>query len=993
MSDVASSVDVLSQSSTQITDKIMVSDDDSGESLKSKTVTSDVTSCVYLLSQLSTQITDKITVSDDDPGELLTSKTDMSDVASSVDVLSQSSIQISDKIMESDDDLGEFLTSKTVTSDVASSVYPLFQSSTQNTDKITLPFYDPGGLFTSETDTSYVTSSVDLLPQSAKNVSGVIDDLWMRNSVLMTAKLKGFKMRVLIYGKNLYINRQQCPVKSTNWQHLVQGMKVFADISKLKDHPSGALYQASFAWYRKKPGNGSPCDITAFGTEECVKCPKKAFSSDIDPSTSGSKMKSVAGRQKSKHCKTDGFKYPTENTETCREKPVLNGKSCSGQLKVDSAVEELKQVYHKASRSVKTLVDRKYVGTVERYTMDEGFGVVNFQLENDKARAVFFREHIFAEGVSVTDSYVKNKITAGRLVTVSAVKPYIREDIPYAVHIDTEFQDTKVEPATLSYSVAATQSNEQEEVAPALEDLEFESNKFCVKVREMYYKSRLCYNWDQGSVTDGDIHNDTEVMEHPIAPKVERQSYWGMTIGDGNVAASLNNKADVTDHHGEGRGEQLLCWGEAVGNGNVAASSDKNLEVRDKPNGVEVEKQLRLDKPMLEADKSGSLYTKDNKDPGQSDKVKADKPLCQEGTVDEEMKIDKPSCREGTDRVVTTSLGKQQLMQLPVTSTPHTGLARQLKGQVATVKRYESSMRGILEFSICGMKLEIAFDRSVVQFCEHSEVTDVRERLPVDSTIYFDGEVLGEDSLLGCSDIVVTSVSQPKTHRKPSNSKLTHSVTLELPFLHEGLVTGRIYEGIVTKVNPPRAFVATVTEDDKTYDVFVLNTFFSPAEYGAKLPAKQSVLPFVAKGYKVQLIVERTHEVNSKYKYDWFALDAWTEAGDNSFTGNKLEKWFTSEEMDGHKVGMMKADCHDHLEGVIDVDHHDYREGVIMTLYPEWGVLNPGNSKEEVTFFAQDAFLFGVRLTSVDLRTVFRHGKSHYLFTYSLCGAEPFMRS
>jgi hypothetical protein len=653
--------------------------------------------------------------SDDDPGELLTSKTNTSNVASSADLLSQSSTQISDKIMESDDDPGKLLTSKTNTSDVA--------------------------------------SSVDHLPQPATNVTGYIDDMWKSNGVLMTAKLKGVKVRVLIYRRVLDINKQHCTVKNTNWQQHVQGMEVYANISELKDHPSGALYQASSAWPRQKTGNGSPCDITPCGTQKCVNCPKKVFSSDGDPSTIGSKVKSGAGRQKSKHCKSDGFKYSTENTDTCRERPVLNDESCS-------------------------------------------------------------------------------------------------------VHA------------------------------------------------------------------------------------------------------------------------------------NVAASSDKNLEVRDKTNRVKVEKRLCLDKPMLEANKTASLYQKGTEVLGQSYyKVKADQPLCQERTVDDEMKIDEPSCREGTDRVVTTSLGKQQLMQLPVTSTPHTGLARQLKGHVATVKRYESSTRGILECSICGEVLEIVFDRSVVKFHGESEVTDMREHLPVDSKVYFDGEVVGEGSLFGCPNIVVTSVSQPKihvsqskTHRKPANSKLTHSLTLELPFpsLHKGLVTGRIYEGIVTKIIPPYAFVATVTEDGETYDVFVLNTSFSAAEYKAKLPEKQSVVPFVAKGYKVHLIVERTQEVKHKYTYEWFAVEAWTEAGDNSFTGSKRETWFTSEEMN------------DHQEGMIDVDHHDRRAGVIITLYPEWGVLNADHSKDEITFFAQDAFLFGVQLTSVDLREVFKLGKSHsFIHSFNSLTTSP----
>jgi hypothetical protein len=762
---------------------------------------------------------------------------------------------------------------------------------------------------------------VDLLPQSATNVAGVIYDVWMSNAVLMTAKLKGVKQIVLIYGRNLYIERKLCTLMNTRWQHSVQGMEVCADISKLRGHPSRAVYVATSAWNGKKPRHGSCCNITPCGTEKCVNCLKKVFSSEVDPSTSGSKVESGAGKQKSKHCKKDGIKYPTENTGTCQKKTVLNDKSCYVQGKVDAAA-EMKQKYNK-SLSMKSSVGKKYVGTVERYTADDGFGLVNFHLENGKAKGVFFRQYIFAKGISVTDSYVKDNITAGRLVTVSAVKPYHTEGIPYAVNIDTELlQDTTGEAATLSYSFATVCSTAQEEGTSAVEDSEFQSSRFNVKEREMFYKRRLCYSWDQGSQRDSDKCKDTEVTDHP--------------------------------------------------------------------NEVKVEKPLCLDKLMHDANKTTSLDNKNTEVPDHSDEVRANKPLCQEGTVGGEIKTDKPLCQEETvgTAVASPSLGNQRLMHLPVTSTPRTGLAKQLKEKLARVKRYESSARGILEYPISGAVLEIVFDKSVVKFCGKNEITDMREHLPVDSIVHFDGEVIGEDSLLGCSDIVVTSVTQSKSLRKPANSKLTHLLTLELPFssLHEGLVTGRTYEGFITKINPPCAFVATVTEGGKNYDVFVFNTFFSPVEYGAKLPAKHSVLPYVAKGYKVHLMVERTQEVNSKKAYEWFAVDAWTEAGENSFMGNAHKVWNTSKELDYHQEDVIDADHYDHQEGVIDADHdhqegvidadHEYEEGVVMTLYPDWGVLKADRLKDEFTFFAQETFLFGVRLTRVDLRKVFRPGKS-----------------
>jgi hypothetical protein len=511
-------------------------------------------------------------------------------------------------------------------------------------------------------------------------------------------------------------------------------------------------------------------------------------------------------------------------------------------------------------------------------------------------------------------------------------------------------------------------------------------------------------------------NNKVEVRDHNGEEKGEKPLCLDEAGADANVTASSNNKVEVRDHNGEEKGEKPLCLDETMGDANVTASSNNKVEVRDHNGEEKGEKPLCLDETGGDANVTASLDDKDTEVTDHSDEAKADKdkPLCQEEIVgnesvtasigkkdvkvtdiSDEVKTDKPLCQEETvgDRIVTPSLGNERLMHLPVTSTQHTGLAKLLKEKLARVKRYESSNRGILEYSISGAVLEVVFDRSIVKFCGKSEITDMREHLPVNSKVYFDGEVVGEDLLLGCSDIIVTSVREFKTHKKPAKSKLTRPLTLELTFpLHEGLVAGRIYEGIITKICPPYAFVATVTEAGKTYEVFVFSTYFSPAEYGTKLPEKLSLEPYVAEGYKVYLVVQRRQEVNSKYTYEWFAVDAWTEEGDNAFTGSTPKTWFTSKELDDHQEGAKDADHHDHWQGVMDADHHyhqkgamdtdhhDHQKGVIMTLYPEWGVLHVDRLKDEVTFFAQDAFLFGVQLTNVDLRKVFRPGELHSMY-------------
>jgi hypothetical protein len=137
----------------------------------------------------------------------------------------------------------------------------------------------------------------------------------------------------------------------------------------------------------------------------------------------------------------------------------------------------------------------------------------------------------------------------------------------------------------------------------------------------------------------------------------------------------------------------------------------------------------------------------------------------------------------------------------------------------------------------------------------------------------------------------------------------------------------------------------------------VLNTFFSPVEYGMRLPAFHPVTPYIMEGNKIHVMVRRRTEVSSKYTHEWFAVDAWTEEQDNTFPGTEPEASLT------------------HV-GLDTQHHHEHLEGVLMTVYPEWGILQVDSLRDEVTFFGKHTFLFGVRLAVLDLRQVLPVGKS-----------------
>jgi hypothetical protein len=624
---------------------------------------------------------------------------------------------------------------------------------------------DPNEISTRETKTVHL----DHLPKSARNITGVLDTLWSSDAAIMATTIHKVEVRVLVCGRNLYVDGKQCVVTNMGRQHLVEGTLVYADVSKLSSpHPSGAVYFATCAWKGKKPTRRSPrnmtyCEKCGSNAEMCVNCLNK------------SPVKVGNSRKVNLKLKEDSDAKGCGSMD--REKPVHN----DVQVSADSAVETEEQ-------NRKNLADEVFVGTVES----------------------------------------------------SGVSQYCGEDKPSTANVDVELQNKTSQHESKSYSAVTSHGvQEQENVEINTQgSSKFPSSKFTVKQREMFYKSRLCYDWGN----ENEAHKDSEMTDPSDEIKREMLGQ-AETVDDANVTASLNNKEQI---------------------------------------------------------------------------------------------------------------------QLPATPTQHAGLARHLKWKLARVKRHESSSVGVLECSISGAEMELIFHRSVVNFCGKNETTDLRDCLPVGTEVYFEGELSGEDWLLGCPYIVVISVWESKTHKKKTTSKPTRFLNLELkyPSMREGLVPGRPYEGNITQIHPPFAFVTTVIEGGKAHDVFVLNKFFSPVEYGTKLPAKHPVVPYIAEGFKVHvLVIRRKEEDSDKYRYEWFAVDAWTEQGDNASPDSRPEATIARKELDTE-------------------DRCGYLEGVVVAVYPEWGLLAVDHIKDEVTFFGQNSFLFGIRLGVVDLRQVFRIGKS-----------------
>jgi hypothetical protein len=598
---------------------------------------------------------------------------------------------------------------------------------------------------------SHCIVPLDLLPESARNVPGVIDASWSSSMVLMTATVCKLKARVLISGRDLYVDKKYI-VLNADWQRRAHGMKVCADVSVMRDHPSGAVYVATCAWKGKRPRN-----VEQRRTRESNSgtCPKNRAGNNANSSMARSELDlqrkgSVDGRRTSESCDAVNVKYPAKDKGTNDKKFMYVDKSCCVQRGVETDEGEM----------CKTLRSEEFVSTVRGGA--EGFER-GAQTDGNKC-----------EGVDISD-------------LLDEVKP-------------------------------------------------------------------LCRDEATGDARASDSSGRDKIVQLPVAP---------------------------VPHTGQ---------------------TDSN-----KCRGVDISDLL--------------------------DEVK-------------------PSCRDEAagDARASDSSGRDKIVQLPVVPVPHTGLANQMRRKLARVKRYESSTRGVLEYAICGAELEVIFHKSVVNFCGSSDTTDLEEYLPVGSEVYFEGEMLGENKLLGCSDIIVTSVQETRAQRKQVSSKRANFRTFRLVSpAHEGLLQGRVYEGVVSQIRPPFAFVAVVEDGGKTYDVFVLNRFFSPAEYGARLPAKHPVMPYIAEGTKLHVMVGRRNAATSKltYTHEWFAVDAWTEEQNDTFPVTDTER------------------------------NEDHLEGVIMRVFPAWGLLQVDHLTDAVMFFRQDTFLFGVRLAAMDLEQVLPVGKSH----------------
>nr|CAD7260966.1 unnamed protein product [Timema shepardi] len=287
---------------------------------------------------------------------------------------------------------------------------------------------------------------------------------------------------------------------------------------------------------------------------------------------------------------------------------------------------------------------------------------------------------------------------------------------------------------------------------------------------------------------------------------------------------------------------------------------------------------------------------------------------------------------------------KDKRLKKSSTLVDNTGFTIQLKGQPGKVKEI-SEDGGTIELIIAEKVLQVVFKKEAVYFPKKNTGGSLVDLLPVGKEVFFDGEDLRHRVDLGCSGIYVFSVYTGKRPKKLAAYKemrvpVTFSDTKDL------LLQGKAYQGVVSEVRPPMAFVVKVKHESSYHSVFVFGLNFSPGKDANKLVDGESVKLFIDVGDYVFVTVQKAD--NNK-EFEWVATEAWTETDkyDRSLAKESLFSW--------DKSKCPEPEC--------------AFKGTVTKIMPDLGILE--SSGNLIYFNRKNAFLFGICLESFDLTNIF----------------------
>nr|CAD7459360.1 unnamed protein product [Timema tahoe] len=314
------------------------------------------------------------------------------------------------------------------------------------------------------------------------------------------------------------------------------------------------------------------------------------------------------------------------------------------------------------------------------------------------------------------------------------------------------------------------------------------------------------------------------------------------------------------------------------------------------------------------------------------------------GKTENKVKIPEqfPCLTDAKKEPVTSSKDKK----LKKSSTPvdNTGFTIQLKGQPGKVKEI-SEDGGTIELIIAEKVLQVVFKKDAVHFPKKNTGGSLVDFLPVGKEVFFDGEDIRHRVDLGCPGIYVSSIYTGKRPKKLAAYKEMR-VPVTFSDKKDLLLQGKAYQGVVSEVRAPMAFVAKVKHESSYYSVFVFSLNFSPGKNANKLVDGESVKLFIDVGDSVFVTVQKAD--NNK-EFEWVATEAWTET-------NKYNRPWTKESL----FSWDKSKC---------PEPECAFKGTVTKIMPDLGILE--SSGNLIYFNRKNAFLFGICLESFDLTNIF----------------------
>nr|CAD7396559.1 unnamed protein product [Timema cristinae] len=287
---------------------------------------------------------------------------------------------------------------------------------------------------------------------------------------------------------------------------------------------------------------------------------------------------------------------------------------------------------------------------------------------------------------------------------------------------------------------------------------------------------------------------------------------------------------------------------------------------------------------------------------------------------------------------------KDKKLKKSSTLVDNTGSTIQLKGQPGKVKEI-SEDGGTIEIIIADKVLQVAFKKEAVYFPKKNTGGSLVDLLPVGKEVFFDGEDLRHKVDLGCSGIYVSSIY---TGKRPKKLVAYKEMRVPVTFSDKKdlLLQGKAYQGVVSEIRPPKAFVVKVKHKSSYYSVFVFGLNFSPGKNANKLVDGESVKLFIDVGDYVFVTVQKAD--NNK-EFEWVATEAWTET-------NKYNRPLTKESL----FSWDKSKC---------PEPECAFKGTVTKIVPDLGILE--SSGNLIYFNRKNAFLFGICLESFDLTNIF----------------------